>query len=285
MEFEFSDKDFSKLSHLVTDYSGIMVPEEKKMLVYSRLAKRVRALGMDSFSAYVSQLEKESGSGSSKELVNVINAMTTNVTKFFREGHHFTALRDKLIEMAKEGKRSRIWSSASSSGEEPWSIAMVVADVLKEYPQAKITVYASDLDTTILDKAKAATYKISPCDVDDNKYLKRYLIQQGDIEKNSITGDVAVYKVHPDVHKLVTFSQLNLIKPFPVSLEADIIFCRNVIIYFDKDNKIALFKKIAKLMPKDGLLCIGHSESLMGVSEQFDSIGKTMYIRNSVSIS
>lgn len=281
MEFTFTDKDFAKLGNLVTGYAGIVLGESKKMLMYSRLAKRVRAMGCTSFAEYINRIEAASAAGDNEELLNIINAMTTNVTKFFREEHHFHGLKEQLPELVKKFGKVHIWSCAASTGEEPWSIAMTVAEFLRTNPQAQVTINATDLDTHVLEKAKRGRYTLAPNVVAEHPLLKKYLNQIGEAEHHAITGSIAEYEVDPKVKKLVTFGQLNLIKPFPATLaKAHVVFCRNVIIYFDKPTKIKLFEQIAKTMPEGALLCIGHSESLLGVSDAFTAQGKTMYRRN-----
>lgn len=280
LEFAFSDKDFQNISQLVTGYSGIVLPEHKRMLVYSRLAKRVRALGLDSFSGYISKLQADLHRGDNKELLEVVNAMTTNVTKFFRENHHFEALAKELPELGKKFGTVKIWSCASSSGEEPWSIAMVAAEAMKANKGLKIQIHASDLDSNMVERTRAGVYKLPPQEVESNSLMKRYLKQVGETEKQALHGEVATYQVKPELKELMSFSQVNLIKPLPGHMKAHVVFCRNVIIYFDKESKVKLFRNLAEIMPKDGLVMIGHSESLNGITTAFDSIGKTMYLRN-----
>lgn len=285
MEFPFTDKDFLKLSTLVTGYAGIVLGEHKKMLMYSRLAKRVRAQGCASFAEYIQKIEAASAAGHTDELLNIVNAMTTNVTKFFREEHHFHALKEQLPCLVEKFGKVHIWSCASSTGEEPWSIAMVVAEFLKLHPQANITLTATDLDTTVLEKARTGRYSLQPKVVEEHPLLKKYLQRTSEVQNHAITGDIADYEVAPSLKPLVRFSPLNLIKPFPASLQkAHVLFCRNVIIYFDKPTKVTLFKQFAQNMPEGGLLCIGHSESLLGVSDAFMAEGKTMYRRCGVRI-
>lgn len=281
LEFTFSDRDFKNISELVTSHSGIVLPEHKRMLVYSRLAKRVRALGLDSFSSYISRLEADLGRGDDKELLEVINAMTTNVTKFFREAHHFDALKTHLPALAEKFGTVKIWSCASSSGEEPWSIAMVAAEAMKAHRHLKVEIHASDLDTTMIQRTRAGVYKLPPQEVEGNPLMKRYLKQTTDIEKQALHGEVATYEVKPELKTMMKLSQVNLIHPLPSHMKTHVVFCRNVIIYFDKSSKIKLFNNLANLIPEGGLVMIGHSESLNGITNCFDSLGKTMYQRNS----
>ena len=280
MEFTFSDKDFKNISQLVTNHSGIMLPEHKRMLVYSRLAKRVRALKMDSFSSYIGKLEADLARGDNTELLEVVNAMTTNVTKFFRENHHFEALATHLPELGAKFGTVKIWSCASSSGEEPWSIAMVAAEAMKAHKNLKIDIHASDLDSNMIARTKAGVYKLPPQEVAENPLMKRYLKQVGEVEKQALHGEVGTYEVRPELKNLMTLSQVNLIHPLPKHMKTHVVFCRNVIIYFDKASKIKLFENLAQLMPEGGLVMIGHSESLSGITTCFDSLGKTIYRRN-----
>ena len=281
LEFAFSDQDFNKISALVTKHSGIMLPEHKRMLVYSRLAKRVRALEMPSFQAYIRKIEADLAHEDQKELLEVINAMTTNVTKFFREPHHFDALKTELPELAETFGAVKIWSCASSSGEEPWSIAMVVADAMKVHKNLKVMIHASDLDSNMVARTKAGVYKLPPQDVAENPYMKKYLLQKGETEKQALHGDIATFEVRPELRSLLEFSQVNLVHPLPAHMKTHVVFCRNVIIYFDKASKIKLFKQLAQRVPEGGLVMIGHSESLSGITTCFEPLGKTMYRRNS----
>ena len=272
-EFEFTDADFHALRSLVKDMTGINLAESKRELVYGRVSRRLRALSLPSFSAYRRLLE----SGDGSELVAFCNALTTNLTSFFRENHHFEYLRDEFLTPRREaGKRStrvRIWSSACSSGEEPYSIAMTIADAIPDWQQWDIKILATDLDSDILARAQRGFYAADRVKGLDPKRVARFFTETRDAAQ-------AGYQFSPEVAQMITFKQMNLMHDLPMSGPLDVIFCRNVVIYFDKDTQRGLFARMAKLQRPGDLLMLGHSETLFKVSEDFSLIGKTIYRRN-----
>jgi chemotaxis protein methyltransferase CheR len=272
-EFQFTDDDFEALRRLVKEMTGINLAESKRELVYGRVSRRLRALGLPTFTAYREVLE----SGDGSELVAFCNALTTNLTAFFRESHHFDYLRDVFLTprraAARRGERIRIWSSACSSGEEPYSIAMTIIETVPDWQSWDIKILATDLDSDLLARAQRGVYGADRVKGMDPKRLSRFFTQARD-------GAEISYTVVPDLARLITFRQINLMHDLPMHGPLDAIFCRNVVIYFDKDTQRALFSRIAKVQQPGGLLFLGHSETLFKVSDEYALIGKTIYRRS-----
>ena len=272
-EFQFTDSDFNALRTLIKEMTGINLAGSKRELVYGRISRRLRALGLSSFGAYRGLLE----SGDGSELVAFCNALTTNLTSFFRESHHFDYLRDAfLMTRRNAGSRSeriRIWSSACSSGEEPYSIAMTIIETIPDWKEWDLKILATDLDSDILARAKRGCFAHDRVKGLDPKRLARFFTESGE-------GTERTYEVIPDLANLVTFRQINLMHDLPMSGPLDAVFCRNVVIYFDKETQRALFARIAKLQRPGNLLFLGHSESLFRVSDDYALIGRTVYRRS-----
>lgn len=244
-----------------------MLPDAKQDMVYSRLARRLRALGLKSFAEYCELIQSDSGID---EMGNLINAITTNLTSFFREGHHFEHLRDKVLlplVTNQKSKRLRIWSSACSAGMEPYSIAMTVRSVIKNLAAWDARILATDIDTNMLEKGKAGEYNIDQLE----NIPPQYRHEITTIEKGERI------RMADELKQLIAFKQLNLLERWPMSGLFDAVFCRNVVIYFDKNTQKTLFNRIADIMQPDGLLYIGHSENLHGVCDRFELIGRTIY--------
>lgn len=271
-EFQFTDGDFQALRSMVKEMTGINLAESKRELVYGRVSRRLRALGMSSFTSYRRLLE----SGDGSELVAFCNALTTNLTSFFRESHHFDYLRDQFLaprrEAGRRTERIRIWSAACSSGEEPYSIAMTVLEALPDWQRWDIKILATDLDSDILARAQRGRYNADRVKGMDPKRLSRFFTEVRD-------GSERAYDVASELADLVTFKQINLMHDLPMPGPLDVIFCRNVVIYFDKDTQRGLFSRIARVQRPDDLLMLGHSESLFKVSDDYALIGKTIYRR------
>lgn len=275
-EFEFTDTDFLKFREIVTSETGIMLPDNKKTMMYTRLVRRLRELKLTDFSSYINHIEFEQQNGKDTELLFVVNAMTTNVTSFFREKHHFEHLAKNLDSLVSKFGKINIWSSACSTGQEAWSIAMVVANYLERNPKAKINIIATDIDTNVVEYAKAGIYKLSENEVNSNPMLSTWF-KKIDVESTGIIKQ-ATYEINPKLHNLVTFQQMNLLKKWTItSNEFHVVFCRNVIIYFSKETQRKLFAEIEQKMPLNSYLYIGHSESLLEVSASFASKGRTIY--------
>jgi chemotaxis protein methyltransferase CheR len=272
-EFHFTDVDFIALRTLVKDMTGINLAESKRELVYGRVSRRLRALGLASFGAYRELLQ----SGDGSELVAFCNALTTNLTSFFRESHHFDYLRDEFLATRRDaGRRSeriRIWSSACSSGEEPYSIAMTIMETIPDWQKWDIMILATDLDSDILALAQRGCYNSDRVKGLEPKRLARFF-------NESREGAERTYQVIPELANLITFKQINLMHDLPMSGPIDAIFCRNVVIYFDKETQRSLFARIAKVQRSGDLLLLGHSETLFKVSDDYALIGRTIYRRS-----
>jgi chemotaxis protein methyltransferase CheR len=268
-EFDFGPEDFNALRTLVKGITGISLAESKQELVYGRVSRRLRALDIGTFREYRELLSSPEGE---QEVVEFCNAITTNLTSFFREGHHFDYLREHLLEprAASEGsRRLRLWSCACSTGEEPYSIAMTVLESIPDLARWDIRILATDLDSDVLARAQAGIYKADRLSGMSQQRKARFFEAAGPGE----------FRVRPQLRELITFKQLNLMHDLPMRGPLDALFCRNVIIYFDKETQRALFQKFAPLQRKGDLLFLGHSESLFKVSESWQLIGKTIYRR------
>jgi chemotaxis protein methyltransferase CheR len=272
-EFLFSDEDFTALRALVRKHTGISLSEAKRELVYGRLSRRLRALGLQSFSHYRQLLESDA---QGEEMVEFTNAITTNLTAFFRESHHFDYLRDHVVlPLVKRGsgQRLRIWSAGCSTGEEPYSIAMTVREALPDGARHDIKILATDLDSDVLSRARSGIYAQDRIKALSAERVSRFFREQR-------AGGSVQYGVTPDLAELITFNQLNLMNPLPMKGPLDVIFCRNVVIYFDKDTQRDLFRRYAQLQRPGSILFLGHSENMFNVSNDYTLIGKTVYRRN-----
>lgn len=266
-EFEYSSTDFERVRKLIYQHAGISLSPNKEDMVYGRLARRLRLHGMKRFSDYLTFLE----SGSVEEWEAFTNALTTNLTAFFREQHHFPILAEHLA--ARRGKRDFVlWCCASSTGEEPYSIAMTVAELFGS-TNAPVKILATDLDTGVLRQAQGGVYPKDRVDKIPPALIARYFVSDPALPLGSL-------RVRPELQRMVSFRPLNLLdKNWSVGGPIDAIFCRNVLIYFDKQTQAAILKRFAPLMQDDGLLFIGHSESLFHVADIFRLRGKTVYER------
>ncbi len=266
--FEFSDADFRRLKRMIFDYAGISLNDNKKPMAYSRLTKRLRQLGLESFREYLDFVE----SSDSVEQVRFINALTTNLTYFFREAHHFTILSEHLMKLY-ENEPLVVWSAACSTGEEPYSIAMEVIEAFgSDTPPVRII--ASDLDTDALATAQRGVYPVEKIASLSPQRLKRFFLKGA--------GDQAGFaRIRPQVQRLVEFRQLNLHEEgWQMESYAPMaaIFCRNVMIYFNKETQTKILERFAPLLRRDGLLFAGHSENFFyNGRDTFRIRGKTVY--------
>ena len=272
-EFVFSNEDFEALRRLVKELTGINLTDQKRELVYGRLARRLRALHLRTFAEYRDLLAGDGG----KEISEFCNAITTNLTSFFRESHHFDYLREHVLQAraaARTGsRRLRIWSAGCSTGEEPYSLAMTVLEAIPDLRTWDIKILATDLDSDVLAKAQRGIYAPDRVRPLGPQRLSRFFVERRG-------KDGPVYEVAPDLTSLITFRQLNLMHSLPMKGPLDVIFCRNVVIYFDKDTQRELFARVSHLQRPGDLLFLGHSESLFKVSESYTPIGKTIYRRS-----
>jgi chemotaxis protein methyltransferase CheR len=269
-EFAFDERDFEALRALVKASTGINLTVQKRELVYGRLAVRLRALGLRTFREY-----RQIVAADPEELVRLCNAITTNLTSFFREPHHFEHLRDQFLPAHLDQsaqRRLRIWSAGCSTGEEAYSIAMTLLESMPDALDRDVRVLATDVDSDVLATAAAGQYSSERLKSVSDGRVRRFFTEHK--ERNRST-----FVVRPEVRQLVTFKQLNLMQPLPMSGPLDVIFCRNTVIYFDKDTQRELFARIAPLQRPGDLLYLGHSESLLSVSTDYESIGRTTYLR------
>ena len=258
------DREFRKICQIVREHARIELGESKRQLCQTRLIRRLRALELGSFAQYVALLDDPD------ELTEMINAITTNVTAFFRENHHFEALAHDILPALAKQKRVRIWSAGCSSGEEPWSVAMVLCEALHDHPDAKIL--ATDIDTNILAKAKAGVYS-------DEAIAPVSTARRAKFMARGTGPNAGLWRAGDELRARVTFKQLNLFDPWPMTGPFDVILCRNVIIYFDNPNKSKLLERYRDLLAPGGHLLLGHSESITSGVAGFGPVGRTMYVK------
>jgi len=267
-EFKFTKTDFDFLRKISNDHTGILVPDDKFNMFYSRLSKRLRKLELTSFKEYCTYLENNS----EQEFTEFINAVTTNLTSFFREKHHFDYLKETLIpELLQKNnskKTIRVWSAGCSTGEEPYSIAMTL---LENVPSDwDIKILATDLDTHVLETASTGIYSIDSVKGLDKSTLRCWFKKGKGLNNDKV-------KLNKECQSIIQFRHLNLMQDWPIKNIVDFIFCRNVLIYFNKETKKKLVARYSKLLTPGSRLFIGHSESLHQLKTDFKLIGKTIY--------
>lgn len=269
-EFELLDGDFDALREIIKIRAGIHLSVGKKELVYGRVSRRLRHLKLRSFAEYRALLESNED-----ELVEFCNAMTTNLTSFFRESHHFDYFREQVLEPRlrdpRASRRIRIWSAACSSGEEPYSIAMVVRETLQDLRNWDVRILATDLDTEILARAMAGVYP--------EDRLKALTRQRMLTHFSAIPGRPGHFSVAPELASLITFKQLNLTRDLPMSGPLDAIFCRNVIIYFDRATQERVLKRLSHYLVHGGYLFVGHAEALHDMDLPLAPVAPSLYRR------
>src|SRR6266581_1765730 len=272
-EFAFSDEDFKTLSKLAYEQAGIVLAESKRNLIYGRLSRRLRALGMTTFRDYRAYLM---GEGGASEMQNFINSISTNLTKFFRESHHFDHFRSTVVmpyanARSRGRRRLRVWSAGCSTGEEPYTIAVLLAKEMSDVARHDVRVLATDIDTEVLGKAARGEYADNS--VDDVPKAYRAFFEPAEGERGSIV------RLSQMARSLIAFRQLNLLEAWPFQGPFNAIFCRNVMIYFDGPTKTALVDRFMKKLIPGGWLYIGHSESLLGSHPGLKLMGRTIYRR------
>lgn len=261
-EFKFTTQDFERVKKLIYDYAGISLNESKHDMVYGRLAKRLRAHGFSTFQDYLALLER----GNTAEWEAFINSLTTNLTSFFREAHHFPILQAHLKAVRGQGQL-HIWCSASSTGEEPYSLAISAIEAFDSM-RPPVSIVATDLDTSVLRTASTGIYSADKLDKMTPAQILRYFNKHAD-------GN---YEVKAEVKSLITFSKVNLIDPsWLIRGPLDAIFCRNVMIYFDRPTQLRILERFSPLLRPNGLLFVGHSENLYHAGHIFKLRGKTVY--------
>jgi chemotaxis protein methyltransferase CheR len=264
-EFAFTGKDFERVCQLIYAHAGISLKPSKQDMVYSRLVRRLRANGINNFRDYVALLESDN----KVEWEAFVNALTTNLTSFFREPHHFPILAEHLVKQ--KGKHPfSLWCSAASTGEEPYSMAMTIVDAFGSFTPP-VSIVATDLDTSVLAKAEAGVYPVERVEKLAADVVKRFFLKG--------TGEQSGFvRVRPELRAMVTFRQVNLLNDvWPIRGPLDAIFCRNVMIYFDKETQLKILQRFAPLLQPDGLLFAGHSENFHNAAHLFRLRGKTVY--------
>ncbi len=259
-----SDTHFRRICQLIYQRAGIVLADHKRDMVYNRLVRRLRMLGLDDFGRYLSMLESNANSA---EWQAFVNSLTTNLTAFFREGHHFPVLADHA---RKRSGEYRVWSAAASTGEEPYSIAITLADVLGMAP-GRWKVFASDIDTQVLEKARSGVYRQEELKTLSPQQMQRYFMRG--------TGPhEGLVRVRSDLANHIEFASINLLdKQASIPGPFDAIFCRNVMIYFDKTTQQEILNRFVPLLKPGGLLFAGHSENFSNLSREFWLRGQTVY--------
>ena len=268
MEYGISNDEFERFRTLIYDESGISLSEQKRTLLASRLSKRLRDLELATFSDYYAKVTEDP---TREEFTRMLDLISTNKTDFFREPKHFAFLRERILPELESTKRIRIWSSACSSGEEPYTIAMTLFDTVRDPDEWDFKILASDLSTRVLAKAATGTYDEERVrDVPPEVIRRHFLRGRG--------KSAGLLKVKPHLAEMIQFRRLNLMdERFPIKSSLDLIFCRNVMIYFDRPTQETLVNKFHHYLKPGGYLFIGHSESLQWVRHPFKSLGPTIY--------
>jgi chemotaxis protein methyltransferase CheR len=265
-EFLFTAGDFQRISKLIYEHAGISLAPTKQEMVYSRLARRLRTHGLSTFSEYLALLDDRGSS----EWESFVNALTTNLTSFFREPHHFAELTRFLEHRRRSNTSVSIWCCAASTGEEPYSLAMTAVEAYGNFTPP-VTIVATDLDTNALEQAAAGIYSDERVAKLRQDQLQRFFLKGTGARAGSV-------RVRKELRELVTFRQLNLLDTqWPVRGPFDAMFCRNVMIYFDKPTQRKVLEKLAPLLARDGLLFAGHSESFLHSADLFHLRGNTVY--------
>jgi chemotaxis protein methyltransferase CheR len=255
-EFAFSAEDFRAISGLVKAVSGIDLPESKASLVYSRLTKRLRIAGLSTFRDYCKLVANDEA-----ERTCMLSAITTNVTKFYRETHHFEDLQKAVLrpvaEAARRGERVRLWSAACSTGQEPYSMALALMSAIPDAPKLDIRILATDLNPNVVEHGRRGIYRLEEVEDVPSELRSRWfepVVEEGQ----------KMLRIAETVRSLVTFRELNLMEQWPMKGQFQAIFCRNVVIYFDQTTQAKLWQRFVKLLPVGGTLYIGHSERISG---------------------
>jgi chemotaxis protein methyltransferase CheR len=267
-EFEFSEQDFQRLRTLAHEQLGIALSASKRALVYGRLSRRLRALQLTHFDSYIRRLEQADGA----ELQHFHNAITTNLTAFFRERHHFDYLRTQLLRLLVRQnvatRRIRIWSAGCSSGEEPYSIAMVLREPIAQLRDWDVRILATDIDTNMLERACQGRYEADRVAKVPAATLQRCFTYE---------PEAGSYLIRDEIKSLVSFKCLNLVQDWPMRGTFDAIFCRNVVIYFDRDTQRDIFSRMQALQRVGDHLILGHAESLLNLDTDYRLVGQTIY--------
>ena len=265
-EYAFSSHDFECVKKLIYARAGIALAENRQEMVYTRLSKRLRATGTNNFNDYLQRLERDS---EDVEWESFTNALTTNLTSFFREAHHFPMLAEH-VKKRQPGQTVKLWCSAASTGEEPYSMAMTMVEAFDSL-KPPVRILATDIDTEVLAVAREGVYSLDRLESMSPERIRRFFLKG----KNSTAGYA---RVRPELRDLITFKPLNLLDPkYPMRGPFDAIFCRNIMIYFDKPTQYRILQKFVPLLDRDGLLFMGHSEVFQHASDLIKLIDRTVY--------
>jgi len=270
LDLQLSDQEFNFIRTVVEKNAGIILGANKRQLVQGRLARRIRELGLGSVAEYCDVIRN----GGPEELVSLINAITTNVTSFFRENHHFEALQAVMLPEAmgrnERTRRLRVWSAGCSSGEEPYSIAMASAEFLNGARGWDFKILATDIDSEVLSAAASGEYPVERLNGVSDERRRRWFTSDSGVSAGYV-------RARPELQSLITFRPLNLMGEWPMRGPFDVIFCRNVMIYFDQATRDRLVLRYASLLADGGYLCLGHSESIHMQHSRFKLVGRTIY--------
>jgi chemotaxis protein methyltransferase CheR len=258
--------EFEEIARIVHAVAGIRLPPGKEGLVRARLARRLRLLGVPSFAAYVAHVQHERGRA---ELAEMVDALTTNKTDFFREAAHFDYLRERVLAARAPGAPLRFWSAGCSSGEEPYTLAVVLRESLPDVDRRDVRILATDISRRVLAHARAGSYSDAALEGVPEPLRRRHFARTPD----------GAWQASPSLRRLVTFAPLNLVGPWPMKGPFDAILCRNVMIYFDKATQQRLVDRYWRLLPPGGHLFVGHAESLSGLQHRFRYVQPAVYAR------
>jgi len=265
-EFHFTADDFEKVRQLIYKHAGISLSPAKKDMVYSRLARRLRACGEKTFAGYLKLLDTNHD-----EWETFTNSLTTNLTSFFREPHHFEILAEKL-RASKSTQPIKIWCTAASTGEEPYSLAITACEAFNSL-KPPVQILASDIDTNVLAHAEAGVFREDRIERLSPERVRKYFLKGTGAQAGQV-------RIRPELQELLRFRRINLLDAkYPIQGPLDYIFCRNVMIYFDKPTQYQILKRFAPLLRKEGLMFAGHSESFLHAADVFRSLGRTVYER------
>jgi chemotaxis protein methyltransferase CheR len=275
---ELTDEQFHKIADFIQTNVGIKMPDQKKIMVQSRLQARLKALGIDSFDEYINFAFSET-SASDEEIALMIDVITTNLTSFFRENQHFVAMTEKILpELAGRGiDKVELWSAACSSGQEPYTLSIVMSEFIRTHTSSisDFSVLATDISSRVLEKAVNAVYSMD--DIDDLSFdlKKRYFLKSKNVVERKV-------RVKPELRRKVNFQRLNFMdNSYPIQGKKHIIFCRNALIYFDKETQEAVIRKLVDWLVPGGYLFLGHSETIFGMNLPLATVGPTIFQKDS----
>lgn len=274
---QLNDLEFSSIQKMVLENTGISLSSSKRELVKRRFTPRLKALGLTSFSAYIKYVK----SNFDNEINNFSNSITTNLTSFFRENHHYEFLRDEalpnLLKRNSLSKKLRIWSAGCSTGQEAYCLAMTLRNAIPAFERWDVKILATDLDENCMNTAREGLYSIDGFDKVSNKLVSQYFSE----EEHFINyKNKKLLRASSELKEMIIFNKLNLMNPWPMKGKFDVIFCRNVFIYFDRDVQLGLVKRYSGLQNTGSYLCLGHSETVANPkSVGYKLMGKTLYIR------